>query len=153
MVNLMDKLTNKGEMSDIISVVSDIRELGRNFILTELLKNGVNDLDVSHGHILTLLYYNEKLQMKELSQKIKRGKSTVTVLISKLLKNGYIKKEQSSIDKRIFYISLTEKSKKLRPIFFKISRELNLKFSTILTDEESQIFLDISRKVINSWNI
>ncbi len=148
MVNLM----GKQDMSDIISIISDIRELGRSFILKKLTENGINDLDVSHGNILTLLYSNEKLQMKELSKKIKRGKSTVTVLISKLLKNGYIKKEQSTVDKRIFYISLTEKSEKLRPLFFEISDELNLKFSNILTDQEGQIFLDISRKIVSSWD-
>ena len=148
MVNLM----GKQDMSDIISIISDIRELGRSFILKKLTENGINDLDVSHGNILTLLYSNEKLQMKELSKKIKRGKSTVTVLISKLLKNGYIKKEQSTVDKRIFYISLTEKSEKLRPLFFEISDELNLKFSNILTDQEGQVFLDISRKIVSSWD-
>ena len=148
MVNLM----GKQDMSDIISIISDIRELGRSFILKKLTENGINDLDVSHGNILTLLYSNEKLQMKELSKKIKRGKSTVTVLISKLLKNGYKKKEQSTVDKRIFYISLTEKSEKLRPLFFEISDELNLKFSNILTDQEGQIFLDISRKIVSSWD-
>ena len=148
MVNLM----GKQDMSDIISIISDIRELGRSFILKKLTENGINDLDVSHGNILTLLYSNEKLQMKELSKKIKRGKSTVTVLISKLLKNGYIKKEQSTVDKRIFYISLTEKSEKLRPLFFEISDELNSKFSNILTDQEGQVFLDISRKIVSSWD-
>ena len=140
------------KMSDIISLVSEIRELGKSFTIERLHENGFSDLDVSHGNILTLLYFNEKLQMKELSKKIKRGKSTVTVLISKLLKNGYIKKEQSTVDKRIFYISLTEKSEKLRPLFFEISDELNLKFSNILTDQEGQIFLDISRKIVSSWD-
>ena len=139
------------KMSDIISLVSEIRELGKSFIIERLHENGFSDLDVSHGNILTLLYFNEKLQMKEISQRIKRGKSTVTVLINKLLKNGYIKKEQDLHDKRIFYISLTEKSEKLRPVFFEISDQLNSKFESILSEQEGSDFIRISKKIITSW--
>lgn len=72
-----------------------------------------------------LLFKQQKITMKELAQKIHRSKPTVTVLIDKLVKFGYVHKEKSDKDSRITYISLSEKGKGFEKDFEEISQKLN----------------------------
>ena len=83
-----------------------------------------NGLVSSHGFILFQLAEKEKLTMKDIASIINRDKSTTTVLIKKLLDKGLVKQENSSDDKRIKYITLTAKGKKLNSLTSSISREL-----------------------------
>ncbi|MBR0477092.1 MAG: MarR family transcriptional regulator, partial [Treponema sp.] len=83
-----------------------------------------NGLVSSHGFILFQLAEKEKLTMKDIASIINRDKSTTTVLIKKLLDKGLVKQESSIDDKRIKYITLTAKGKKLNSLTSSISREL-----------------------------
>ncbi len=97
-------------MKQTLSLISKIHEKGNKFILQELNSNGITDLAPSHGDILAILYQYNKLTMKEIAEKIHRTKPTVTVLVNKLEKLGFVKREKSSEDSRITYITLTSKS-------------------------------------------
>ena len=82
-------------MKNLLSLIAKIHEKGNRFI-KELKKNGAAELAPSHGDILIYLYMNKKMTMKDIAQKINRTKPTVTALINKLEKLGYLKREVSS---------------------------------------------------------
>lgn len=117
---------------------SRIRELGNNFIISKLKENGYGELSPSHGDILVVLYKKNKLTMKEIADKIHRTKATLTVLVDKLEKLELIKREKSSEDSRITYITLTTKGEELKPVFNKISNELNSMLYQNLSREEAK---------------
>ncbi|WZL72213.1 MarR family transcriptional regulator [Clostridiaceae bacterium 35-E11] len=95
--------------------------------VTEFIEKGLNDLVPSYGNILTVLCDNDgKLSMKEIGGSIGKDKSTVTALVNKLLKLGYIKKEQCEEDKRVTYVKITEKGKEIEDKFNDISKEVYL---------------------------
>ena len=101
----------------IISVISNIHFEANSLIVSELKKYDITELAPSHGSILNALFYSkEKLRMNDIAEKINRDKSTVTALINKLVKNGYVIREKCSIDSRITFILLTDKGLKLKPI-------------------------------------
>ena len=110
-------------MKQTLSLISKIHEKGNKFILQELNSNGITELAPSHGDILAMLYQHSKLTMKEIAEKIHRSKPPVTILVNKLEKFGFVKREKSSEDSRITYIMLTAKSKDFKPIFEKISKD------------------------------
>jgi len=62
--------------------------------------------------------------MREISLQINRDKSTVTALVNKLFKLGYIEKQKHLLDSRSTVIVLTSKGLALRPIFDEISENL-----------------------------
>ena len=63
------------------------------FIENKLKENDLTELIPTHGNILTALYESDKkLTMKEIAQKIGKDKSTVTPLVNKLIRLGYIEK-------------------------------------------------------------
>jgi DNA-binding MarR family transcriptional regulator len=87
-------------MRHLLSLISKIHEKGNRFIIEELKKNGAEGLVPSHGDILVCLYSQDKMTMKDIADKIHRTRPTVTVLVDKLEKLGYLKREVSQKDNR-----------------------------------------------------
>ena len=135
-------------MKEMLSLVSKIHEKGNRFIVEELKNNGAEGLVPSHGDILVCLYKNGKMTMKDIANSIHRTKPTVTVLVNKLEKLGYIKREASDEDNRSTNIVLTQKGEDFKVIFEKISNELNKMLYKNLSPEESELIEKLLRKVI-----
>lgn len=130
------------------SLISKIHEKGNRFITEELNTNGIEGLVPSHGDILAVLYLNGKSTMKDIANKIHRTKPTVTVLVNKLEKLGFVKREKSDKDNRITYILPTQKALDFKPVFEKISTELNELLCKNLTEEESIILDNLLKKML-----
>lgn len=135
-----------------ISKISNIRSKVFDYIECELKRRGIEGLVVSHGNILDILYDNNgKLTMKEISKGINRSKSTVTQLVDKLLKDGYVTKESSPEDKRFSYIVLTEKGLNIKKDFREISDDVIREFFKDFKEEEAETFLLLLDRVINNF--
>ena len=134
-------------MRNMLTLISKIHEKGNRFIIEELKKNGAVGLVPSHGDILVCLYQNDKMTMKEIAEKIHRTRPTVTVLVDKLEKLGYLKREISQNDNRYTYITLTKKGQDFKPVFEKISEDLNNMLYKNLSEEESDILENLLKKV------
>ena len=134
-------------MRNLLALVSKIHEKGNRFIIEQLKKNGADGLVPSHGDILVCLYEQDKMTMKDIADKIHRTRPTVTVLVDKLEKLGYIKREISQEDSRYTYIVLTKKGQDFMPIFEKISEDLNNLLYKNLTEQESNILDNLLQKI------
>ncbi|MGL5348312.1 MAG: MarR family winged helix-turn-helix transcriptional regulator [Peptostreptococcaceae bacterium] len=122
------------------------------FIENKLKQNDLNDLIPTHGNILTALYESDKkLTMKEIARKIGKDKSTVTSLVNKLINLGYLEKEQSTLDRRVTYISLTQKSRSIEDKFNFISSQVKETAYKDFTDEEKEEFLRLLRKLSSNF--
>ena len=135
-------------MKEMLSLVSKIHEKGNRFIIEELKNNGAEGLAPSHGDILVCLYKNSKMTMKDIANCIHRTKPTVTVLVDKLEKLGYLKREASDEDSRYTNIVLTQKGEDFKVIFEKISEKLNKMLYKNLSPEESELIEKLLRKVL-----
>lgn len=136
----------------IVYFISRTKKKMIRFIEKKLLENDMDDLIPSHGNILTALYENnEKLTMKKIAEIIGKDKSTVTPLINKLLSLGYIKKEKDEKDKRITYISLTNKGREIRTKYNNISSEVYKTAYKGFSKEEKEIFLNLLKRLNNNF--
>ncbi len=138
----------------IIYFVSRTKANMVKFIENKLKENDLTDLIPTHGNILTSLYESDKkLTMKEISKKIGKDKSTVTSLVNKLIDLGYVKKEKCTKDKRVTYISLTQKAKNIEDKFNFISSEVKETAYKNFTKEEKEEFLRLLRKLSSNFKI
>nr|UWI49447.1 MarR family transcriptional regulator [Clostridioides difficile] len=136
----------------IIHFISKTKSNMLKFIENKLNKNGLNELLPTHGNILTALYENNGiLTMKEIATKIGKDKSTVTVLVNKLISLGYIERQKSDNDKRITYIKLTEKAMLIEDTFNSISLQVKETAYCNITEKEKQEFLRILKKINNNF--
>ncbi len=132
----------------IVYFISRTKRKMLQFIEQKLHENGIDDLITSQGNILTALYQNDgKLTMSQIAQKIGKDKSTVTPLIDKLLKLGYIEKEKNEEDKRITYIILTPKGLALKSKFDSISAQVYETAYSDFTEEEKETLLRLLKKL------
>lgn len=136
----------------IIHFISKTKANMLKFIENKLNKNGLNELLPTHGNILTALYENNGiLTMKEIANKIGKDKSTVTVLVNKLISLAYIERQKSDNDKRITYIKLTEKAMLIEDTFNSISLQVKETAYYNITEKEKQEFLRILKKINNNF--
>lgn len=134
-------------MRNLLALASKIHEKGNRFIIEQLKKNGANGLVPSHGDILICLYEQDKMTMKDIADKIHRTRPTVTVLVDKLEKLGYIKREVSEKDNRYTYIYLTKKGQEFKPVFEQISNDLTDMLYKNLSEKEADILEELLKRI------
>ena len=127
-------------MNSSISLLSHIHTITADFLIEKLKERGYPDFASSHGNILFQLSVNEKMTMGELSEKINRDKSTTTVLVRKLEKDGFITGDAAPNDKRSRIIYLTEKGRQFNATAQELSSDLLGTFFKGFTENEKEEF-------------
>jgi DNA-binding MarR family transcriptional regulator len=77
------------------------------------------DLSANHFQYISILDKTGEVTFTELAEKLQISKPAVTAFISKLLKEKIVIKTQSGRDRRIFYIKLSPKGRKIAEIYNK----------------------------------
>lgn len=111
-------------VGSFVNLLSQTLAAANAYLILQLSQAGLKELVPSHGDILMALFSQKTITMQELSEKIHRDPSTITVLVKKLVVGGYVQTQKSSIDKRRTEVSLTSKGKSLRSAFDTISANL-----------------------------
>ncbi|TGG86759.1 MarR family winged helix-turn-helix transcriptional regulator [Geotoga petraea] len=70
-----------------------------------------NGLTVSEFGVMELLLHKGKQPVQKIAERILVTSGTITYVINKLIKKGYIKRERCNEDKRIYYVDLTEEGR------------------------------------------
>ena len=86
--------------------------------------------------------------MSDLAMHAHRTKSTVTALVTKLEKNGYVERIPDLEDSRGVKVRLTEKGKALKPAFDKISEGLQRLILSKITEEEARLLERLLKKCV-----
>ncbi len=102
------------------------------------------DTSRGQGRILAILKMQDGISTKDLSYLLGIRVSSLNELLSKLEKNGYITRETSDNDKRVFIIRLTEKGREEK----EQSTESKSIFSC-LSEEELKNFIEYIDRIIN----
>jgi DNA-binding MarR family transcriptional regulator len=136
---------------DAISYISKIREKVNRLIETEMTRGGLDGIVTSHGDIIYALFDQQRMTMAEIAAKIGRDKSTVTALVDKLVKLGYVSKERDTQDTRVVYVALNDKGQELQPVFEAISAKVLGTFYCGVSEEEKTEFARILDKIYHNF--
>jgi DNA-binding MarR family transcriptional regulator len=131
----------------IIFLIGRINYKANRFLLDELKRHGIAKLAPSHGEILGALLLRGELQMTKLTEYIDKDKSTITALVDKLIRMGYVKKRKDSIDNRISWIALTEKGASLKSGIMDISRKLRKRAYENIREEDKEMMIALLSKI------
>ena len=131
----------------IVSLIGRIHRQANKFIESELKKNKIGDIAPSHGDILFQLYKTESVTMQQLAHLVGRDKSTVTVLVNKLVNLGYVDKKPDAQDARVYNLSVTQKGRELRPVFEEISSHLLDKVYSEFNPEEKESIWTLLQRI------
>ncbi|WP_343226128.1 MarR family transcriptional regulator [Paenibacillus sp. ACRRY] len=121
-----------------IALIARIRDHVNKRIVQELEQHDVTGIVPSHGDILMFLYREDSLSIKMLAERVHRTQPTVTVLVNKLEKLGYVERSKSAEDSRVTLIRLTEQGRQLKPIFEQVSETIQDMVYGGMTDEQAE---------------
>ncbi|GAK52528.1 transcriptional regulator, MarR family [Candidatus Moduliflexus flocculans] len=133
--------------SGVISQIAKIRERINQLIVQELREHEIEGIVTSHGDIFYALFRHEELTMQETADLIGKDKSTVTALVDKLMKAGFIEKRQDETDRRVSFIRLTEAGERLRPDFHEISITLLARIYAGFTEQEKETLISLLTRI------
>lgn len=142
-------MVSKSEGGFLISRIH--QKSGR--IFNRLLKeNGIEEINPAQGRILFVLWREDNISIKKLSERTSLGQSTLTSMLDRLEKTGYICRVQSPEDRRKILIRRTEKDKQLQAIYDKVSREMTELFYEDFSDDEIEIFETCLKRILVTLN-
>lgn len=132
----------------ILALSARIHEEGRRILLARMKAEGLDELTTSCGDIFMVLFAEEGQSLTAVAQKIRRTKSTTSVMMDRLEKQGYIVKQVSPDDARATVICLTEKGRALKPVMDEISERLTDDLCAGLTESEAGELERLMRKCV-----
>ena len=113
-----------------------------------LRENDMADLEGARGRIIFALWGRDGVPIKTLCEKTSLDKSTLTGIIDRLERDGYITKKPSETDKRSTLISLTGKEQEFAQKIQKVSKQMNKIFYKGFTDEEILQFDSMLERIL-----
>ena len=131
-----------------INVLSEfMRQSVRNYKESADSKDLFN-LTITQLHYLHAIEELEAPTFKQIVEKFKVQKSTVTDIVNRLIARNLVYKKQSDEDLRIFNLYLTEKGKELLKMESKGYYYFANKMTKCLDEDEKQLFLRLLEKIV-----
>ena len=132
----------------VLDSISRVNLIFVKFVESNLIRLQNSTIKFTHYNILKLLFDYEKLSLKDISSHIFRHKSTVTVLIKKLVLEDYVKLSPCTVDKRKLFVSLTVKGKGFKSVVNSIDRKFMIYISNVYSVQEQHHIKHLLMKVI-----
>jgi len=120
--------------------------------LQELFNNHELDLTKEQMIVLKRLHSDDGLSQNELAFLTLRNKSSLTRLLSKMEKKGYISRQQSKEDKRINNVYLTQKGKETFALTKPVIKKIITKMEKNITITEKEQIITILKKIQNNFD-
>ena len=122
------------------------------FLQDEMEAVGLEGFVPSHGDLISQLSRHSPMTMTDLSDAIHRDRSTVTTLVKKLVKLGFVQLEGNPKDSRSRLVSLTEQGEALYDDFHDISiRLMQVTWQGINVEEREQ-FRTLLDQIIRNFS-
>jgi len=132
---------------NFLYTLNSIRQNLFAYLESELARQGIHDIAPSHGDILYILDKKGSLHLHDITELSLKDKSTITAVISRLEKNGYVTRILDSADKRLVNIQVTEKAKTIKPALARISEKMNSQLFEGLSAEEKTMLFNLMARV------
>ena len=107
----------------------------------------LKDLTAQELHTISLIGKMGSPRMSELAARGHVTLGTMTVMINKLVKKGYVKRMRDEGDRRVVVVSLTASGRKINRLHEKFHKDIIDKFLALLTKSEQEKILKIIQKV------
>ena len=102
--------------------------------------SGVSKLTIHQFQYIDAIYELGEPAITEIANRLHITKASVTTGVQKLINMGYVLKTQSSQDKRVFHVSLTEAGRKLIKAKYQALKEYGEFIEAALSKEEASQF-------------
>jgi len=110
--------------------------------------SGFAKLTINQLHYIDAIYTLGEPTISEIAEKLEISKASVTAGIKKLIQLGYVEKEQSTVDKRVFHVRLIDSAQELIQARFQALHEYGEFVRAALSEEEARQFQMTLAKIV-----
>jgi len=121
-------------------LISRIHHLSGRILTRKMKEHGLDELNPAQGRILFVLWQEDNIPIQELARKTSLGKSTLTSMLDRLEKAGFIKRGAVGSDRRQTLITRTNKDRRHQAEYDLVSREMTKLFYEGFDSQEIAAF-------------
>lgn len=129
-------------------LIAKIHQVSGRIFAKILKKARVSEINPAQGRILFALWKKDEIPITELAGKTLLSKSTLTSMLDRLEKAGFIIRVPSKKDRRTILIKRTEKDKRLESKYVQVSDEMIKLFYNGFTSEEIDAFEECLKRIL-----
>lgn len=130
-------------------LISQIKQIQARVFNQLLQKAGIEEFNGAQGRILYVLWQEDGLIIREISQRTGLAKTTLTAMLKRMEDQGFIERTQKGNDGRQSCIVLTQKAKDLSDKYNEVSQKMIDIFYDGFEDEEIIIFEQTLERIKN----
>ena len=130
----------------LVNLFRDVMDIEQKAIITEEFQ----DITNNDMHIIEAIGMNEPKNMSTIAGEISVTVGTLTIAMNSLVKKGYVLRERGKEDRRVVYISLTERGRAAYVHHARFHKAMIDSISDELTSEEMELLIKTLTK-LNKW--
>ena len=130
-------------------LMAKIRQVGGR-ISERIMKKYDIEINSAQGRIMFALWKQDSIAINELAQKTQLKKSTLTSMLDRLEKMGYIKRKHSQKDRRKILIKRTEKDKAIENKYVEVSQEMTRLYYKGFSEKEISRFERDLKRILDN---
>ncbi len=131
----------------VYHAVVKLGSLGKECNLELSQRLGMAELQLNQIHYLKIIDRTVELTFSRFAQILGVTKPSVTEIVNKLIKVDCVRKVQSAVDGRIYFIELTEKGRNIAQLTSLAEQKLVDIILSKLSEDEITQFVDLVRKL------
>ena len=108
-------------------LIGQIHRLGGRIFARMLKTHGI-EINPAQGRIIFVLWQNDGIPIADLAKRTSLGKSTLTSMLDRLERAGYVRRVPSPEDRRMVLIERTEKDRAFQQLYEQVSQEMTALF-------------------------
>lgn len=132
------------------TLISQINQVCQRVWHAVLSRHGLEDLAGARGRVIFALWGEDKVPIKKLVEKTSLDKATLTGIIDRLVRDGFVCRVPSPDDKRATLISRTGKDEIFKKKVPKVSDEQNALFYKGFSKKEIEVFENYLKRVLQN---
>jgi DNA-binding MarR family transcriptional regulator len=119
-------------------------------IFERMLKDYDVEINSAQGRIMFALWQEDGISINELAKKTQLKKSTLTSMLDRLERMGYLKRRRCEKDRRKILIERTSKDKDLEKEYVRLSQEHTKIFFQGFTEDQMDRFEEDLKRILNN---
>jgi DNA-binding MarR family transcriptional regulator len=132
------------------TLISQIHQVCQRVWYAVLSRNGLEDLAGARGRVIFALWNEDNIPIKKLVEKTSLDKATLTGIIDRLERDGFVKRIPSQKDKRITLISRTGKDEIFKEKVPQVSNQQNELFYKGFSTREIEDFENYLKRILEN---
>lgn len=133
--------------SDAIEIVVDVFNEAMAIQELYLRKSKFKELSMSETHVLNAVDKVEFPSMTNVAKSLNVTIGTLTTAVKKIIEKGFLVKERSKKDQRVYYLKLTEKGYEALTIHEQFHRELADLYKSSIPDDRVDWVFNTLKKI------